>query len=336
MAKFIKDYLLFILKSATIILLFFGISLIFASFGDKSKNKDIDSLIIKDLTNQYYDIKNEMINNIYTRTEAEKLTTDIKNSEIEKKGRTFVIKFDGDIQVKAVDSLKKEITAILSIADRKDNVVLMLESPGGTVNGYGLAASELERLTAKGLYLTVLVDKVAASGGYMMAVIADKIIAAPFAIIGSIGVLVESPNFNELLEKRGVKYEQITSGKYKKTISILGKNTEEGRQKVKEELNQIHRVFKSLIKKQRPNIDIEKISTGEFWLGTQAKELGLVDATMTSTDYLTSLYQENKNVYLIKYERKVPFAEKLINSIGVVKNMINQDNISSTIPMLKN
>ena len=117
-----------------------------------------------------------------------------------------------------------------------------------------------------------------------------------------------------------MKYEQITSGKYKKTISILGKNTEEGRQKVKEELNQIHRVFKSLIKKQRPNIDIEKISTGEFWLGTQAKELGLVDATMTSTDYLTSLYQENKNVYLIKYKRKVPFAEKLINSIGVVKN----------------
>lgn len=336
MAKFIKDYLLFILKSATIILLFFGVSLIFASFGDKSKNKDIGSLIIKDLKNQYYDIKNEMINNIYTKTEAEKLTTDIKNSEIEKKGRTFVIKFDGDIQAKAVDSLKKEITAILSIADHKDNVVLMLESPGGTVNGYGLAASELERLTAKGLYLTVLVDKVAASGGYMMAVIADKIIAAPFAIIGSIGVLVESPNFNELLEKRGVKYEQITSGKYKKTISILGKNTEEGRQKVKEELNQIHRVFKSLIKKQRPNIDIEKISTGEFWLGTQAKELGLVDATMTSTDYLTSLYQENKNVYLIKYERKVPFAEKLINSIGVVKNMINQDNISSTIPMLKN
>ncbi|MSO14377.1 protease SohB [Rickettsiales endosymbiont of Trichoplax sp. H2] len=336
MAKFIRDYLLFILKSATIILLFFGVSLIFASFGDKSKNKDIGSLIIKDLRNQYYDIKNEMINNIYTKTEAEKLTTDIKNSEIEKKGRTFVIKFDGDIQAKAVDSLKKEITAILSIADHKDNVVLMLESPGGTVNGYGLAASELERLTAKGLYLTVLVDKVAASGGYMMAVIADKIIAAPFAIIGSIGVLVESPNFNELLEKRGVKYEQITSGKYKKTISILGKNTEEGRQKVKEELNQIHRVFKSLIKKQRPNIDIEKISTGEFWLGTQAKELGLVYATMTSTNYLTSLYQENKNVYLIKYERKVPFAEKLINSIGVVKNMINQDNISSTIPMLKN
>ena len=336
MAKFIKDYLLFTLKSATIILLFFGISLIIATIGEKPKNKDIGSLTIKDLTNQYYDVKNEMINNIYTKTEAQKLTTDIKNSKIGKEGRTFVIKFDGDIQAKAVDSLKKEITAILSIADHKDNVVLLLESPGGTVNGYGLATSELERLTAKGLYLTVLIDKIATSGGYMMAAIADKIIAAPFAIIGSIGVLVESPNFNELLEKSGVKYEQITSGKYKRTVTMFGKNTEEDRQKVKEELNQIHSAFKLLIKSKRPNIDIENISTGEFWLGAQAKELGLVDATMTSTNYLTSLYQENKNVFLIKYERKVPFAEKLINSIGVAKNMINQDNISSTIPMLKN
>lgn len=136
----------------------------------------------------------------------------------------------------------------------------------------------------------MLIDKVAASDGYMMAAVANEIIAAPFAMIGSIGVLTEIPNFNELLAKEGIKYEQISSGKYKRTISVFGKNTEEGRKKVQEELDQIHSAFKSLIKSKRASIDIERISTGEFWLGSQAKELGLVDNIMTSTDYLTSLY----------------------------------------------
>jgi len=336
MAKFFKDYLLFTLKSTTIILLFFGISIIFANVGNKaSKSTDMGLLTVKSLTNHYYDVKTAMIYNIYPKAEAEKLINNFKQNKTKKDNKTFVIKFDGDIQAKEVDALKKEVTAILSVANNEDNVALILDSSGGTVNGYGLATSELERLTAKGLNLTVLIDKVAASGGYMMATVANEIIAAPFAIIGSIGVLTEIPNFNELLEKEGIRYEQISSGKYKRTISIFGKNTEEGRKKVQEELDQIHSVFKSLIKSKRPNIDIEKISTGEFWLGTKAKELGLVDNIMTSTDYLTSLYQDNKQVYFIKYERQVPFLEKLMNSIGSPTNILSQNNLSSVVPMVK-
>ena len=336
MAKFIKDYLLFTLKSITIILLFFGISFIFAIIGNKeNKNKDMDSLTVKNLTNHYYDVKAGMINNIYPKAEAEKLIHNLNKKEENKSSKTYLLKFNGDIQAKEVDSLKKEITAILSVANNGDNVVLILESPGGTVNGYGLATSELERLTARGLHLTVLVDRVAASGGYMMAVVADRIIAAPFAIVGSIGVLTEIPNFNELMEKNGIKYEQITSGKYKRAMSVLGKNTEEGRKKVQEELDQIHSEFKNLIKLKRPSIDIEKISTGEFWLGSKAKELKLVDEIMTSADYLASLYQDNKQVYFVKYERKISFLEKLENSIGLSKGIFQEENLSSLIPIIK-
>ena len=336
MAKFLKDYLLFTLKSTTIILLIFGISIVFANVGNKANKKaDMSLLTVKNLTSHYHDVKKAMIYNIHPKEEAEKLINSFKQDKTNKENKTFVIKFDGDIQAKEVDSLKKEVSAILSIANNKDNVVLILESPGGTVNGYGLAASELERLTAKGLKLTVLIDKVAASGGYMMAAVANEIIAAPFAIIGSIGVLTEIPNFHELLEKEGIKYEQISSGKYKRTISIFGKNTEEGRKKVQEELDQIHYAFKALIKSKRPNIDIEKISTGEFWLGTQAKELGLVDNIMTSADYLTSLYQDNKQIYFVKYERHVPFLEKLMNSISLPSGIFRKNNLSSLVPMAK-
>ena len=334
MAKFLKDYLLFTLKSTTIILLFFGISIIFANIGSKvNKKADIGLLTVKNLTNHYHDIKTAMIYNTYPKDEVVKLVNSLKQDKIDKDSKTFVIKFDGDVQAKEVDYLRKEVSAILSIAHSKDNVVLLLESPGGTVNGYGLAASELERLTAKGLNLTVLIDKIAASGGYMMAAIANEIIAAPFAIIGSIGVLTETPNFNELLEKKGIKYEQISSGKYKRTISTFGKNTEEGRNKIQEELDQIHSAFKRLIQSKRPNIDIERISTGEFWLGSQARALRLVDNIMTSTDYLTRLYQNNKQVYFIKYERQVPFLEKLIQSISLPSSMFNRNNSSSIVPM---
>jgi serine protease SohB len=336
MPKFLKDYLLFTVKSTTIILIFFLISFGFGNLGNKeNKLNDMGLLTIQNLTEQYNNIRLNIIRKTYSKKEADKIIADYQHNKVQSGSRTFVIKFDGDIQAKEVDSLKKEINAILSIATKEDKVVLILESPGGTVNGYGLAASELERIRDKGINLTVLIDKVAASGGYMMAVIGNKIIAAPFAIIGSIGVLMEMPNFNDMLEKEGVRYEQITSGKYKRTISMLGKNTEEGRKKMQQDLDGIHQAFKELIKLKRENVDIEKISTGEYWLAKQAKELGLVDEIMTSDNYLTSLYKKNTPVFLIKYERKIPFMEKVMNSLGISSNILNLNSNSHMMPLAK-
>ena len=233
-----------------------------------------------------------------------------------------MLKFNGNIKATAVESLKEEITAILSIAHKSDKVVLVLESPGGTVSGYGLAASELSRIKNKGIQLIVIVDKVAASGGYMVACMGNQIIAAPFAIIGSIGVVYQLPNFNQLLKDKGIEYEQITSGKYKRTVTMFGKNTDEDRRKLKLELEEIHNQFKSLIKKQRPSVDIEKISTGEYWLAEKAKELKLVDDLMTSDEYLMNLHESGSNIYQIEYKKEPSLMNKLSIACNNIKDIL--------------
>ncbi len=234
-----------------------------------------------------------------------------KKSSDERK-KTFVLDFKGDIKASTVSSLREEITAILTIADKKDEVLVILESGGGTVHGYGLGASQLKRVKDKGIALTVAVDKVAASGGYMMACVADKIIAAPFAIIGSIGVLAQIPNFHRLLKKMDIDFEQVTAGDYKRTLTLFGENTDKDREKLKEELEDTHHLFKEFVKDNRAQVDIDKIATGEHWYGKRAIDLNLVDELITSDDYLTNAAKQ-ADVFEIKYERKKPVTEKLFS-----------------------
>ncbi len=235
-------------------------------------------------------------------------------AEEEQKGRLFVINFDGDVEASGVENLREEITAIISIADKKDEVLLRLESPGGLVHSYGLAASQLSRIKAANLKLTIAVDQVAASGGYMMACVADKIIAAPFAILGSIGVVAELPNFHRLLKHNKVDYEQHTAGEYKRTITMFSENTEAGRKKFKQELEETHQLFKQFIEQNRPDLDLKKVATGEHWYGTQALELGLIDEILTSDDYIVSK-AEDTDIFEIEYHIKKPLAERLTFSV---------------------
>ena len=266
---FLAKYFMFLLKTFTIIVSI--VSIIMVSFYSKAKLKSGKSkglLIIKDLSSSYHRLKIHMLGNLSTKDRVKEEIKRYKRLTKDKKKKPnmlniYVMKFNGNMKATAVESLKKEITAIISVANKKDNIVLILESPGGTVSVYGLGASELSRIKKKGLKLTIIVDKIAASGGYMMACIANKIIAAPFAIIGSIGVISQTPNFHQLLKDKGIEFEQITSGKYKRTITMFGNNTEEDREKLKAELESIHEQFKGLIKTQRPSIDIDKVSTGE-------------------------------------------------------------------------
>lgn len=225
--------------------------------------------------------------------------------------------FDGDIKASAVTALREEVTAILGVATPNDEVVVKLESAGGMVHAYGLAASQLARLRARKIPLTIIVDKVAASGGYMMACIGNKILAAPFSIIGSIGVIVQLPNFHRLLKEKNIDFEQLTAGQYKRTITLFGKNTEEGREKMHQEIEDIHHLFKNLIKEYRHELDVEKVATGEHWLGAQALDLKLVDELKTSDDYL---FEQSKqaNLYEVTYRMKKSFLEKLsapVNSL---------------------
>lgn len=198
----------------------------------------------------------------------------------------FVIDFDGDARASQVDELTKKVNLILAKATSKDEVIINLTSPGGVVNGYGLCASQLERIRNKGINLVACVDTVAASGGYMMACVTSKIVAAPFSYVGSIGVVAQIPNFNKVLKNHDVEYEQVTAGKYKRTLTMFGENTPEARDKFKQEITLIHNRFKAIVAKYRTKLDIENIATGEYWLAEDAKELNLVDQISTFDEYL--------------------------------------------------
>lgn len=225
--------------------------------------------------------------------------------------KIYVLDFKGDMAASAVENLREEITLILSTAKAgRDRVLLRLESPGGMVHGYGLAAAQLVRLRDAGFHLTICVDKVAASGGYMMACIANEIVSAPFAVLGSIGVVAQVPNFNRLLKEHNVDFELYTAGQYKRTVTMFGENTEEGKAKFEEELQQTHRLFKHFIEKYRPQLNVEKVATGEHWYGEDAIDLNLVDKLQTSDEYLLSLLTQH-DVYLIQTRRKPTLGEKL-------------------------
>ncbi|ACV26198.1 protease SohB [Kangiella koreensis] len=224
--------------------------------------------------------------------------------------RMYVIDFEGDIHASGVESLREEVTAILATANKSDQVMIRLESPGGLVHSYGLAASQLKRIRDAGLKLTISVDEVAASGGYMMACVADELIAAPFAILGSIGVVAEIPNFNRLLQKANIDYEQHTAGQHKRTLTMFGQNTTASREKFKQELEETHQLFKAFIHENRPALDLNKVATGEHWYGRQALELGLVDKLQTSDDVILDALN-TMDVYSIKYDIRKPLTERL-------------------------
>ena len=222
----------------------------------------------------------------------------------------YLLDFKGDIRASAVASLREEISAILQAAKPGDAVLLRLESAGGTVNRYGLAAAQLLRLRSAGLPLTVTVDSIAASGGYLMAATADRIVASPFALVGSIGVIAQIPNFHRWLQARDIDWEQFTAGRYKRTVTLFGENTEEGRAKLREELEDIHAQFRSFVHTRRAGLDLDRVSTGEAWLGSKALELGLVDELATSDDLILAACRKG-TVLHVCYRRKLTLQERL-------------------------
>lgn len=224
--------------------------------------------------------------------------------------RVYVLDFYGDIQASHVDWLREEISAVLTLARKEDEIVVRLESAGGLVHSYGLAASQLERIRSRGIPLTICVDKVAASGGYMMGCIADKLLAAPFALVGSIGVVAQLPNFHRLLKKHDVDYEVFTAGEYKRTLTVFGENTEHGRKKFVEELEDTHMLFKQFVSEYRPQLDLAEVATGEVWFGRRALDKGLIDGISTSDDYLFQACDE-ADVYQVSYEIKKGLQERL-------------------------
>jgi len=319
MTEFIFNYGLFLAKTATIVAAIVMVMLfIFIMAGRKQAGKK-EIIEVKKLNKKYDDMARVMNTGMlqkaglkkYLKEEKERLKGIHKDKKEEgQRKRIYVLNFHGDIRASAVSSLREEITAILMVAAKNDEVFVRLESGGGVVHGYGLAASQLMRLRDKNISLTVSVDKVAASGGYMMACVGNRIIAAPFSIIGSIGVIAQIPNFHKVLKKHDVDFDQFTAGEFKRTVTMFGENTEEAKAKFREEIEDIHTLFKDFIVQHRPDVDIVKVSTGESWPGTRALERKLVDELKTSDDYLLE-NSKHADIYEISYVSKKSLIEKI-------------------------
>ena len=317
--EFISEYGLFLAKSVTfVVLLLIAVAGIVA-IGSKGKKEAKGHIDVDYINDDYEDMQAVIKEAVLTEEQLKKEHKEKKKAEKKKakdkqeddlKKRIYVLEFDGDIKASAVSDLREEVTAILTMATPKDEVVVKLESPGGLVHAYGLAASQLARIKNKGIPLTVAVDAVAASGGYMMACVADKILAAPFAVIGSIGVLAQLPNFNRLLKKHDIDFEQFTAGEYKRTVTMFGENTDKDREKFIADLEDTHELFKTFVSEHRPQVNIKEVATGEIWYGSRALECNLVDDIMTSDEYLLA-NQQDCDLFAIKFSHRKTLQEKL-------------------------
>ncbi len=317
MMEFLAEYGLFLLKAITVVAGIVVIIVVAASAGRKASQEGLE---VENLNKKHESLAESLRNAVSNKDQQKKAAKEKKKQdkaeakEESTRPRSFVIDFKGDLKASAVPSLREEVSAILEVATEDDEVIIRLENHGGVVHEHGLAASQLVRIRERNIPLVVCVDKVAASGGYLMACVATKIYAAPFAILGSIGVLAQIPNFNRLLDSHGVDFEQVTAGKYKRTVTVFGENTDEDRAKLKEELEDVHTLFKDAVLKYRPDMDLEKIATGEHWYGTRAVDLGLADAIRTSDELLSDLVSE-RDLYSVSYKIKQPLQKRLLGGI---------------------
>jgi len=309
--EFLFEYGLFLLKAVTVVIAVGAIVILIAAASRKDHGDQ--GLTIEKLNDKYQRMRDVLRENILSKHEWKQIAKEEKKAQKqadknapegeEARKRVFVVRFHGDIRASATDSLREEISSIVAVARKTDEVVVCIENPGGVVHDHGLAASQLQRVRDREIPMVAVVDKVAASGGYLMACVANKIVAAPFAIIGSVGVVAQVPNFNRALETHGVDFEQVTAGKHKRTVTMFGKNTDEDRAKLKEELEDVHTLFKDMVSIYRPALDVEKIATGEHWYGTRAMDLGLIDELGSSDDYLMAA-AEVADVYEVTYKGK--------------------------------
>ena len=322
------QYGLFLAKIVTVVVAIAVIAVLIINLSQRKRQRG--ELRITNLSEQHKEMQEDLAvalldgpqQKLWHKAQKKKLKLEAKaakakakqgEAETNHKPRVWVIDFKGSMDAHEVASLREEVTAVLTVATPQDQVVVRLESPGGVVHGYGLAASQLQRIRDKQIPLTVAVDKVAASGGYMMACVANKIVAAPFAILGSIGVVAQIPNLNRFLKNKDIDIELHTAGQYKRTLTLLGENTDEGRQKFREELNETHHLFKDFVKEMRPSLDIDRVATGEHWYGSQAQEKGLVDEVGTSDELLLGL-MDGRDVINVRFMQRKKMMDRFTGS----------------------
>jgi len=328
--EFLADYASFLAKTLTVVLAILVVLLTIAALRGRGRGRSSGQLNVHKLNDFYKGLRDRLEQSVIdkdrlkSQRKAEAKAEKLAKKTAEPKPRVYVLDFDGDIKASAVENLRHEVTALLTLATPKDEVVLRLESGGGMVHSYGLASSQLARIRQAGVPLTVCVDKVAASGGYMMACIGEKIISAPFAILGSIGVVAQLPNVHRLLKKHDIDFEVLTAGEFKRTLTVFGENTEKGREKFQEDLETTHELFKNFVARYRPQLAIDEIATGEVWLGMAALGKQLVDELKTSDEYLAERAKDAE-LFHLHYAEKKSLQERfgMAASVAVDRVLLN-------------
>ncbi len=323
MSELLGEYGLFLAKTLTVVAAVGA--LIVAVASQSRRGRWTERLEVRNLNRKYDAMshalrkemlsKKEYLKSVKEERAREKAERKRRAAAGERRKRVYVLDFRGDIRAKAVAALREEVSAILIQAATEDEVLVRLENAGGLVHDHGLAASQLARLRERGIPLVVAVDKVAASGGYLMACVADRILAAPFAVIGSIGVLAQLPNFHRMLQRHGVDFEQIKAGELKRTITMFGENSEEDRARARAQLEDTHALFKQFVSEYRPRVNLSEVATGEYWLGRRALERDLVDELSTSDDYLMKAREKGIDLYHLKYAIRQRFPERVMTAI---------------------
>ena len=320
-AQFISQYGLFLAEALTVLAVLLVVIARIGGLALRGHGGDREGLRVRRLNHRLRNLQRSLERDILADKDwkalrkEDKAARKLEHKEGSPRRRVFVLDFHGDMRASAVTSLREEVTAVLAVARPADEVLLRLESPGGMVHSYGLASSQLARLRDGGVKLTAAVDKIAASGGYMMACVADQIVAAPFAVLGSIGVVAQVPNLHRFLQKHEVDIELHTAGEFKRTLTVLGENTDKGREKFRQELEETHGLFKEFVHKQRPQLDVEKVATGEHWYGQQALGLGLCDALLTSDAWLVHAAKE-ADLFELRFEPERSVSQRLSGMLG--------------------
>ena len=328
--EFLTEYGLFLAKSVTLVVAILLVIGFAVSVGQRQAHAEKGHMQVTRLNDKYEQLTATIKEAVFdehqlkldtkaskdkTKKEAKEQKAKLKQSKLAdedelRKPRLFVLNFHGDIRASAVEQLREEITSILGIAKSRDEILVKLESGGGMVHSYGLASSQLDRIKQKQIPLTVCVDKVAASGGYMMACVADRVIAAPFAILGSIGVVAQLPNFHRLLKKNDIDFELLTAGDHKRTLTMFGENTDKDREKFMEDLEDTHTLFKEFVAEHRPEVVLDQVANGDVWFGRRALENNLVDELKTSDAYIAERVLD-ADVFEVRYVLKKSIQEKL-------------------------
>mgnify|MGYP003635762563 CR=1 FL=1 len=320
--EWFDQYFFFLAKAVTVLVVVLLIVLVIAASKDRTRRSEGSLSVVR--VNDRFSRMSERLSQAVLSKAARKAQekqrkqaakAKSKDADNDAKGRLYVLNFHGDIKASALENLRHEVTAVLDLARPQDEILVRLESGGGMVHAYGLAASQLVRIREAGIPLTIAVDKVAASGGYMMACIADRILVAPFAMLGSIGVVAQLPNFNRLLKKHDVDFEMLTAGEYKRTLTVFGENSDKAREKFQEDLENIHQLFKRFVSDYRPSLDIEAVATGEVWFGSEALDKQLADEVKTSDQYLSERVRE-ADVFELNYEQRKRLQDRLAGGMA--------------------